>query len=58
MAYVGYLSRTMAIDVLLSFNFDVVLSFPFPPSKAKLIGDVSMKTVGKTQRLVGCVSPF
>ena len=25
MAYIGYWSRTMAIDVLLSFDFDVVL---------------------------------
>jgi len=45
-AFVGYWSRIVAIDVLLRFNF--VLFFPlmyifsFPPSKEKLIGDDPM----------------
>jgi hypothetical protein len=41
----------MAIDVLLSLNFDVVLSFPFPPSKAKLI-DVPKMCKTKTQQIL------
>jgi hypothetical protein len=39
MAYVGYWSRTVMIDILLSFNFVRSLRnvFPFPSSNAKLI---------------------
>ncbi len=45
MAYIRYRPRTVAIDVLLSFNLAVVFTlnvFPFPPSKAQFLGDVSM----------------
>jgi hypothetical protein len=44
-AYIRYRPRTVAIDVLLSFNLAVVFTlnvFPFPPSKAQFLGDVSM----------------
>jgi hypothetical protein len=37
--------RTVAIDVLLSFNLAVVFNlniFPFPPSKPQFLGDVPM----------------
>jgi hypothetical protein len=40
MSYVWYGSRSLAIDILLLFNFSVVFEFnvfPIPPSKAKLI---------------------
>ncbi len=43
MANVGNGSRTLAIEVCLSFNFAVVFDFnlfPVPLSKAKSIGDV------------------
>jgi hypothetical protein len=45
MAYVGYWFRSVAIDVLLSFNFEFDLSFnvfPFPPFKAISKGDFSI----------------
>ncbi len=40
-----YKPRTVAIDVLLSFNLAVVFNlnvFPFPPSKPQFLGDVPM----------------
>ncbi len=45
MAYVGYWSGTMAIDILLSLNFHVVfylMYFRFRQVKLNLIGDVPM----------------
>ncbi len=45
MANVRNRSRTVAIEVCLSFNLVVISNFnvfPFPPSKQKLIGDVPM----------------
>ncbi len=45
MAYIQNRPRTVAIDVLLSFNFAVVFNFnvyPFPPSKPQFLGDVPM----------------
>jgi hypothetical protein len=44
-AYIQNRPRTVAIDVLLSFNFAVVFNFnvyPFPPSKPQFLGDVPM----------------
>jgi hypothetical protein len=44
-AYIRYRPRTVAIDVLLSFNFAVVFNFnvfPFPPSKPQFLCDVPM----------------
>jgi len=44
-AYIRYRPRTVAIDVLLSFNLAVVFNlnvFPFPPSKPQFLGDVPM----------------
>jgi hypothetical protein len=38
-------ARTVAIDVLLSFNFAVVFNlnlFPFPPSESQFLGDDPM----------------
>jgi hypothetical protein len=46
MAYVGYRSRTVAIDSIFPSNIHVVFYssvFPFPPGKEKLIGNVPMK---------------
>jgi hypothetical protein len=43
--YVRHRSRIVAIDVLLSYNFGVVVNFnvfPFPPSKAHFLGMVPM----------------
>jgi hypothetical protein len=44
LAYVGYRSQIVAIDIILpSFWCRLLFRvFPFPPSKAKLIGDVPM----------------
>jgi hypothetical protein len=39
----GYRPRTVAIDVLLSFNLGVVFNFdvfPFPPSKPRFLSDL------------------
>ncbi len=41
-AYVGYWSRIVAVDILLRCSLLSVNVFPFPPSKEKLIGDVPM----------------
>jgi hypothetical protein len=44
-AYIRYRPRTVAIDVLLSFNLAVVFNlhvFPFPPSEPQFLGDVPM----------------
>jgi hypothetical protein len=43
--YIRFRPRTVAIDVLLSFNLAVVFNFmvfPFPPSKQQFLGDVPM----------------
>ncbi len=45
MAYIRYRPRTVAIDVLLSFNIAVVFKFnvfQFPPSKPQFLVDVPM----------------
>jgi hypothetical protein len=57
--YIGYWSWTVAIDVLLSFNFDIVFNFnefPFPPNKAISVGDFCINR--QTQRIFRCVSSF
>jgi hypothetical protein len=44
-AYIRFRPRTVAIDVLLSFNLADVFNlnvFPFPPSKPQILGDVPM----------------
>jgi hypothetical protein len=45
MIYIRYKPRTVAIDVLLSFNLAVVFNLnviPFPPSKPQFLGNVPM----------------
>ncbi len=44
-AYNRYMSRTVAMEVCLLFNFDCIFIFnifPFPPSKAQSLGNVPM----------------
>jgi hypothetical protein len=51
------MSRTVAIEVCLSFNLVVIFNFnvfPFPPSKAKSIGDVPMNR----ENAANCRQPF
>jgi hypothetical protein len=48
-------SRTVVIEVCLSFNLVVISNFnvfPFPPSKPKLIGDVPMN---RQNVAAGCI---
>ncbi len=48
-------SRTVAIEVCLSFNLVVISNFnvfPFPPSKPKLIGDVPMNRQNMAARRI------
>jgi hypothetical protein len=49
-ANILYRPRTVAIDVLLSFNFAVVFNFnvfPFPSSKPQFLGDVPMNRLAQ-----------
>ncbi len=48
-------SRIVAINVFLSYNFDVVFNFnvfPFPPSKAHFLGMVPMNTAKRGELFV------
>ncbi len=55
MANVRNRSRTVAMEVCLSFNLVVISNFnvfPFPPSKPKLIGDVPMNRQNAAARRI------
>ncbi len=59
MSYDGYWSRrTVANDVLLSFNFAVVIFdvFSFPPTETKLIGFVLINRQNAAKNTVFLVS--